>query len=281
MNRYAPFAILAGLSLLVAPMGNTAAAEDGPTYENPATKEIVAKMVEAHGGLKKWRGCPSIGFDSHLKVDFGGGNWVEFWEEVTVDPVSRRVYADLPNADGTKGMIAFDGKEAWSAGNLQGIAQAPARFTAWRNFYLFNIPWLTQDAGVTLGEPGKATLLDDTKEYITIRMAFKAGAGDTHKDTYILYIDPGTYQLKAAEYGMTYKSMLPEGVEETPRSVFVWEGTTTVDGFVALTNYTVYWTGDGSVAVVGDVSNWSFKEAFDESRMTMPSDGTADQSQPN
>ena len=30
--------------------------------------------------------------------------------------------------------------------------------TAWRDFYLFNIPWLTQDAGVSLGEPEKSNL---------------------------------------------------------------------------------------------------------------------------
>lgn len=280
MCRQALFGTLMGMFVLVAAPPGATRADNGPTYSSTATKEIVTKMVDAHGGIKKWRACPTVCFDSHLKVDFGGGNWVEFWEEVTVDPETRRVYADLPNPDGTKGMLAFDGTHAWSAGNLQGIGKAPARFTAWRNFYLFNIPWLTQDAGVILGEPGKSKIPNDSKVYLTIPMSFASGSGDTPRDTYVLYIDPDTYQLKASEYGMTYKSMMPEGVEETPRSVFVWDATAQVDGFLVLTQYNVYWKQDGSTAVVGEVSNWSFQRPFDDSRMNMPSDGSVDESQP-
>ena len=137
-----------------------------------------------------------------------------------------------------------------------------------------------QDAGVILGEPGRSKIPNDSKVYVTIPMSFASGSGDTPKDTYVLYIDPDTYRLKASEYGMTYKSMMPEGVEEMPRSIFVWDGTTKVDGLVVLTQYNVYWKHDGSAAVVGEVSNWSFQRPFDASRMKMPSDGSVDQSQP-
>jgi hypothetical protein len=279
MLRQGLFVMFMGLVLAALPCSSSGA-EGGPSYASPATKEIVAKMLDAHGGIEKWRACPTVCFDSHLRVDFGGGNWVDFWEEVMVEQGTRRVYADLPNQDGTSGQIAFDGQRAWSAGNLQGIARAPARFTAWRNFYLFNAPWLTQDAGVILGEPAKATIPNGSKEYITIPMSFETGTGDTSKDRYVLYIDPDTYQLKASEYGMTYKSMLPEGADETPRSVFVWEKTAKVNGLVVLTAYNVYWKHDGSKVVAGEVSNWSFHEPFDESRMKMPGDGIVDESQP-
>jgi len=251
-----------------------------PQYASPAAEEIIAKMIAAHGGLEKWNACPTVCFDTYLKVDFGGGNWVEFWEKVTVEQGTRRVYAELPNPDGTSGTIGFDGKTAWGAGNRQGMAMAPPRFTAWRDFYLFNIPWLTQDSGVILGEPGKAQIPNDPKEYITIPMNFETGTGDTSKDAYLLYIDPDTYRLKASEYGMTFKSMLPEGVESAPPSVFVWEATTEVDGLVVLTQYNVYWK-DGSLVTVGEVSNWSFSNPFDESRLEMPSDGSPDESQPH
>ena len=257
-----------------------AAASTGPRYAGPETKNVIEKMIEAHGGLEPWRSCPAVSFNSHLKVNFGDDNWVDFWEEVEVEQGSRRACAVLPNADGTKGMIAFDGEKAWSAGNLQGIAKAPARFSAWRNFYLFNIPWLTQDAGVILGEPGEGKLPNDAQTYITVEMTFKEGTGDTPKDRYVLYIDPETYQLKASEYGMTFSSMLPEGVESSPRSVFVWDKRSTVDGLVVLTGYNVFWTQSGDLAVAGEVSNWSFRKPFDESRMQMPVDGNIDSSQP-
>jgi len=255
-------------------------ARSGPQYASPAAEEVVAKMIEAHGGIEMWKACPTVCFDTHLKVDFGGGNWAEYWEKMTVEQGTRRVYADLPNADGTSGTIAFDGENGWGAGNLQGISRAPARFTAWRNFYLFNIPWLTQDSGVILGEPGGAQIPNDPKEYITVPMNFADGTGDTSKDTYVLYIDPDTYRLKAAEYGMTYRSMLPDGVDSSPRSVFVWEETAEVGGLTVLTRYNVYWKEDGSLVTTGEVSNWAFDRPFDESRLTMPSDGTPDASEP-
>jgi len=152
--------------------------------------------------------------------------------------------------------------------------------TAWRNFYLFNVPWLTQDSGVILGEPGKATIPNDTKEYITIPMNFEGDTGDTPGDTYVLYIDPDTYRLKATEYGMTFKSMLPEGTKTSPHSVFVWEETARVDGLVVLTSYNVYWKENGGLVTVGDVSNWAFDRPFDEAKMKMPADGTPDGSVP-
>ena len=155
-------------------LAGVGSAGTGPEYTPPATKEIVAKMLEAHGGIERWRACPTVAFDSHLELDVGGGNWIEFWEEVTVDARTRRVYADLPNKDGTKGQIAFDGETAWSAGNLQGLSRAPARFTAWRNFYLFDIPWMTQDDGVILGEPGEEVQV----EVPIINIGDIGGSGD-------------------------------------------------------------------------------------------------------
>ncbi len=247
------------------------------------TQQIIAKMIAAHGGLEKWRNSPSVSFHSHLKVNFGNNNWVPFWEEATVDPISRRVYSKLPNPDGTHGLIAFDGKQAWSAGNLQGISRAPARFTAWRNFYLFNLPWLTVDPGVNLSAVGRSkipVLPDDAKEYFTIKLTFESSAGDTPKDYYILYIDPDSYLLRASEYIMTYASMMQGGAEASPPSVFVWEKTEKVEGFVVPVRYTAYWK-DKSVAVKdGAISHWSFRQPFDAARLVMPTDGKLDDSRP-
>ncbi len=256
----------------------------GPKYASSKTQEVIEKMVEAHGGLEKWRKAPTVSFHSHLKVNFGGGNWVPFWEEATVETNSRRMYAKLPNADKTFGRIAFDGEKAWSAGKLQGISQAPARFTAWRNFYLFNIPWLTQDGGVNFGKVERTELslpqLEE-KEYLSIRMTFDPKTGDTSKDWYTLYIDPLSHQIQAAEYNMTYASMMRGGGESSPPSIFVWEETEWVEGLLVPKKYTVYWSKDKSVAVKdGTITNWSFSKSFDESQMEMPVDGKPDASVP-
>ncbi|MCI0691964.1 hypothetical protein L0337_08150 [candidate division KSB1 bacterium] len=274
---------ITNLLLVVGLTATAAKSYQRPKYASAKTKEVIERMIEAHGGLEKWRKAPAISFNAHLKVNFGGNNWVPFWEEATVETATRRAYAKLPNADGTHGSVAFDGKKAWSAGNLQGIARAPARFTAWRNFYLFNIPWLTQDAGVNLGEPGKGKLsmLEDSKEYFTVKMTFDPGTGDTPKDHYVLYIDPGTYRLKASEHVMTFASMMQGDAATSPPSIFVWEETANVDGLIVPAKYTVYWKADNSIAVKdGAISNWSFSKPFDESRLIMPPDGEPDESSP-
>ena len=275
MFTRAAITLIAGIFLVSMSHGGALCA----TYASSQTQETVMKMIDAHGGFDLWRNAPTVSFQSQLRVNFGGDNWVDYSEDVTVEQGSRRVYCELKNTDGTTGRIAYDGENAWSAGNLQGVARAPARFTAWRNYYLFNIPWLTQDDGVIFGEVTSAKIPNDEKEYLAVPMTFEAQAGDTPSDTYFLYIDPETRRLRAAEYGMTYKSMLPDGVESTPRSVFVWDEQTTVNGLVVLTRYTVYWK-DGSVAVTGSVSDWAFDRPFDESRLAMPEDGSVDKSEP-
>lgn len=274
----APGLVLGCALLIPAPVDADAS---GPVYASPATRAVIEKMVAAHGGLERWRSAPAIRFDSSLEVHFGGDNWVPFAEEAVVDPRTRRVYAKLPNADGTFGRIAFDGTRAWSAGELRGIARAPARFTAWRNFYLFSLPWMTQDPGVRLSEPGHARLHGESKDCITVTMTFDAGTGDTPKDHYVLYVDPDTHRLRAAEYVMTYASMMRDGVSESPPSIFMWEETATVDGFVVPTRYTVYWSRDHSVAVRnGTIRNWAFGARFDPSQLEMPEGATVDRSTP-
>lgn len=277
--------VMVGLNLACAgDVSNQAKTEtnsSGPQYASAESQEIIEKMVQAHGGLTAWRSAPSVRFDSHLKVNFGEDNWVSFWEEACVDPASRCAYAVLPNPDGTSGQIAFDGTRAWSAGDLRGIAQAPPRFTAWRNFYLFNLPWMTQDEGVILSEPREGTMPIDDQTLILVDMTFETGTGDTPRDYYTLYIDPETYRIHAAEYVMTYAAFMQPGKTESPPSVFVWDETETVEGLEVLTRYTVYWSGDGSVAVKdGEITNWSFSGSFDESRLEMPENATLDESSP-
>jgi len=250
-----------------------------PSYDSERCRAFIEKMLDAHGGIERWQKSPAISFSSHLKVDFGNGNWAPYWEEVTVETPTRRAYVVLKNADGSKGRVAYDGRQAWSAGTLQGVGRAPARFTAWRNFYLFNLPWMTQDDGVNLAEAGRGTVPNETKEYVLVKMTFDAGTGDTPKDYYTLYIDPETHRLHAAEYVMTYKSMM-RGRDESPPSVFVWNETQTVGGLVVPKKYTVHWK-DGSVAVKdGEVTNWNFAAQFDPSRLAMPTDGQLDESTP-
>ncbi|MGH7454436.1 MAG: DUF6503 family protein [bacterium] len=227
-------------------------------------------MISAHGGLEKWRLAPTVSFEDHF---LPAGAQKPSISQVTVEQGPWRVYLDFPE---TNARIAWDGKQAWSV-NWQ--APYPPRFLVLLNYYFLNLPWLTMDPGVILSEPGKAKLWDDPTEYITVKMTFEAGVGDTPDDYYVLYIDPKSHRLKACEYIVTYASLLPPGVEATPPHILVYEAFATVDGLVVPTRYSIY-EKNHSLYATCEIRSWSFKKPFDTARMTMPPDAVIDASSP-
>ncbi len=48
------------LSLASVLMVQTASAQNGPRYDSPETEELIERMIEAHGGMEKWRSAPSL-----------------------------------------------------------------------------------------------------------------------------------------------------------------------------------------------------------------------------
>lgn len=244
-------------------------------FASPQIESLVGEMTKAHGGLDRWREAASIQFNTNLVAVTG--MFPEYNEEVCIDPVSRAAYLKFP---GSTGRIAFDGNEAWSAGERRGLAAAPPRFTAWRNFYLLNIPFVIHDEGVYLSELSEAKLPGKSKAFKTIKMTFGEDTGDTPKDYYLLYIDPATHALAALEYNMTFASMLPQGMESLPTSLLTFEEYTTVDKFRMPVHYKVFFKEGNQFIIEGKVSSWNFSAPFDRSMMDKPADAQIDQSQP-
>ncbi|MFQ5348901.1 MAG: hypothetical protein ACE5EG_00500 [Thermoanaerobaculia bacterium] len=231
--------------------------------------EIARRMIGAHGGMEAWAGAPTVAFTDEFRP---GGVPSGFPGRIVVEQGSRRARLDYGN-----GMQAsWDGEKAWS---LNWMSPAPPRFLALLNYYFANLPWLTQDDGVNLGEPGTARLWDDPTEYITVKMTFGPGVGDTPDDYYVLYIHPETHRLHANEYIVTYRSILPEGVTASDPKILVYDEYTEVDGLVVPAHYTIY-TPDGSVYATCVFTDWSFDEAWDEAWMEMPEGAVVDNTQP-
>lgn len=245
------FALTAALALL----GATPAEEGVPAP--------VQKMIEAHGGLEAWRSAPTVSFTD----EWSGGRATR----VTVEQTSRRAYLEVP---GTEARIAWDGEKAWSE---NWTMSAPPRFLVGLNYYFLNLPWLTMDPGVQLADEGRVSLGDDPTAYHAVRMTFASGVGDTPDDYYLLYIDPQTWRLHGCEYIVTYRAVLPEGVDATPPHDLLFEEFETVDGLVVPTRFTIY-EKDGSVYAACSIRDWSFREPFDESRLVMPEGAVIDES---
>ncbi len=242
-----------------------------PEVEQPEPgRVIVRQMIEAHGGLEKWHSAPTVSFEASLLPPGASSPLVH---RVAVEQGSRRAYLDFPEMGAR---ISWDGEKAWSE-NWQG--PFPPRFFALLSYYFMNLPWLAADPGVNLSEPGIGTLWDDPTEYITVKMTFGPGVGDTPEDYYILHIDPDSYRLRAAELTVTYAAVLPPDID-VMTEVIVYEEFATVDGLAVPTKASIYGKDRSPLASFPEVRDWSFNKPFDESRMVMPSDAVFDTSSP-
>ncbi len=250
--------------VLLVSLASAGSAATGPE----ASLSLIAAMTEAHGGLERWQSAPTVG-------------WVDVWSgpdgepgppsRILVEQGSRRALIQV--GDGIE--MAWDGEKAWGR-NWE--LPYPPRFYALLNYYFLNLPWVVHDPGVVLSEPGTARLPDDPVEYRTVRMTFEPGVGDTPDDYYVLYIDPTTNRLRANEYIVTYRSLLPEGVAHTPPHILIYDEYREVDGLLVPTRFTVY--EDEALYAACEISDWSFSKPFDAARLVMPEDAVVDESVP-
>ncbi len=261
MRRFLP-----ALASLLLPIAAPLAAAEGP----PEALALLERMTAAHGGLAAWSAKPTV-------------SWVEAWSSpgqeagtamrVVVEQGRRR--AHLAAESGTA-RIAWDGERAWSLDWQEG---QPPRFIALLNYYFLNLPWVVHDPGIRLGEPARARLWDDPTEYWTVRVTFEAGVGDTPRDYYVLYIDPQTHRLRATEYIVTYRALLPPGAESLPPHVLVFEDWSTVEGLLVPSRFAIYGLDRSPLAACA-VRDWAFGVPFEEAWMTMPEGAVVDTSTP-
>ncbi|HET6349984.1 MAG TPA: hypothetical protein VFH88_12965 [Candidatus Krumholzibacteria bacterium] len=231
---------------------------------------IVVAMIDAHGGMASWRSAKTVYFECESRSPRDS---VATTAHVMVDNRTRRAYLDFPE---TGQSMAWDGKRAWS---MHWTRHTPPRFLALLNYYFLDLPWLTMDPGVKLTVAGTDTLWGDPTEFNVVNMTFMPGTGDTPRDTYRLYIDPASKQLKACAYTVTYRALLPDSVQSTPEHILVYEDYKKVDGMLMPSRYTIYSTDHQPLSTCS-VDEWAFDKPFDESRMQMPDSAVVDESKP-
>ena len=255
------------LVLSVSCSGSEEVAASGPRAGRE-TRQIVDAMIEGHGGFEAWSSAPTVSFECTF---LPAGAPSALVSREVIEQGTRRAYIDYP---GSEMRVAWDGERAWSK---EWSGPYPPRLMALMNYYFLNLPWLTLDPGVFLGDPETARLWDDPTEYVTIKMTFGEGVGDTPDDYYVLYINPTTHLLKACRFIVTYAEILPDGVESTPDHILVYDEFETVDGLTVPTRCSIYEL-DQTPYASSEIVNWSFSKPFDSSRMIMPEGGVVDTS---
>ena len=174
-----------------------------PQYASKKTKEVIKKMIDAHGGLDTWKVSKTFSYENVMFSKSLPGS--PFWiNRATVDTKTKRVYQEWPLH---KSSMASNGVDTWSVDWK--IGNAP-KFEALFFYYFLNLPWLTQDKNVTLGDVVKIKHKAFKNEVYVIDMGFKnkPAIGKTKNDTYKLYIDSKTFLLMGYEYTISYGHML-------------------------------------------------------------------------
>ena len=253
----------------------------GPIYASPATRAVIEKMVEAHGGIEPWRAAKTFSFDNlFFNPLYEQMRWPSPWwaSHEVIELSTRRAYHDWPL---DRARLTYDGEDVWTVDWGQ---KNPPKMQSLFFFYFIGLPWLTQDPNVRLEEPGTAKLPGEDTQYTTVRMEFaeKPPVGKTKQDTFLLYIDPKTHRLRAYEYTVGYGAMLdlmgiPDGQVAGPMLRFL-DKFAEVDGLLVPSEMH---TGspDGSQTWGYHVlMNHSLREPFDESRMNKPAKAVVDPS---
>ncbi len=237
--------------------------------------KAVREMIEAHGGWEKWASSPAVQFRHTLSVPGDPDVWESF---ETIEQGQRRAYLDWPRDEA---FIAFDGEKTWST-NWKRLN--PPSFMVHVAYYFLNLPWLTQDDGVRLSDAGTGKLPGDDRQYVTVKMTFEEGVGNTPDDYYTIYIDPETHRMKGAEFVVTHAVMLdlfnvPPEVKALGPLYHVYEEYGTFNGLVIPTAYTTY-RPDGKPYGNHTVEDIRFDVRFDVSKLAMPDNAVIDTSDP-
>jgi hypothetical protein len=241
---------------------------NGPEYASAKTKEVIQKMMDAHGGYEKWSALETMAFSSTMYSESLGV--LRFWiKDQVIEMKSRRTYQNWPLV-GSR--MSFDGEKVWSTDWRVGNPPSHQHSVF---FYYLNLPWLTQEDYVKLGE---TELIEhkafDNKVYKVV-MSYKKSpvVGKSAKDTYTLYIDADSYLLVGYEYTVGYGPMLD--ILGLPKDQEVFGPVLRKNNYIADINGLkfpiLFTTHDPEMTTqYGDhaIYNIQFNPEFDESRMT-------------
>ncbi len=256
----------------------TVGALSQPKYASKETKEVIQKMIEAHGGYDKWDQMKTQSFTTIMHSESLG--LLRFWiNDQVVDMQKRRSYQDWPLV---RSKMTFDGEKVWSVdwrvGNPPGHQHSVF-------FYYLNLPWLTQDDHVTLGE---SSLMEhkafDNKVYKVVMGFSKVPTvGKSIKDTYTLFIDSQSYLLVGYEYTVAYGPMLD--IMKVPKDQEYFGPVLRKNNYFAEIEglqFPLLFTSHNQeyTELYGDhvIYNLEFDLPFDESRMTPPENAVFDPS---
>ena len=250
-----------------------------PEYANEETQRVITAMVNAHGGIDKWRSIPAISFDAIMHNNYHGKNELAWWvARESIDQTTKQVYQDwyLDEAE-----IAYDGDQVWSKNWKK---SNPPTAMLYFFYYFINLPFITQDDGVMLSKVSEfAWPGHGGKTYHEVKMTFKEKPviGKSALDYFVLYIDPDTHLLVGYQYAIGNRAFLKALGQPPERQLFgpLWRLITknqTVDGLVFPAAFRTMPEADERIVGNHIITHMDVTTPFDPSSVKMPAGAVVD-----
>ncbi|MBR9853051.1 MAG: hypothetical protein GYB37_00520 [Algicola sp.] len=189
------------LTILLLFLGLSACKQNPKTnkIEAPAQQQVsepeakypnaLAKVFDAHGGLKQWKAQRTLSFVLP-KPELPETHTVDLWTRM--DRIDTDSFA-----------MGFDGKQAWLL-DIDENYKGDVGFYHNLMFYFYAMPFVLADDGIMYSET--EDLKYEGKSYPGIKIAYRSGVGASSKDEYFIHFDADTHKMAWLGYTVTYRS---------------------------------------------------------------------------
>ena len=240
--------------------------EEEATPSNMAPEFI--DVLDAHGGLEAWNSYQSVTFTLR---DFPSGDG-----DRTLTDVHRVNLRDREQViRGENYVVVSTGDTTWASPNLAATG-VPPRMYQGASFYLFGMPFVFSDPGITVVSHGDTEFGGETLEEFEVTMPGDLGDGG---NGYRLFVDPQTKQL---QYG-TWTVMYPAVKDMNLAQMVHYQEWQTVGGLTVPARVALY-TAPGEVTPDTPGATFYFEEVsfsdqpFAKEDFRRPENGVADMS---
>lgn len=202
----------------------TAWAED-PANAEAKGRQILAQVVEAHGGLERFRSFGTLTYHTD-GLPYSATAPLDF--DHTADLIARRHRMEGRSAKGAF-VTGSNDTQGWTT-DADALGIQP-RWVNHGNSYFVLMPFVFADPGVHVCRVGERVY--DGQTYDAIAINYDHDRGDTSDDDYILYIDQSTRRLRLIDFSVTYGPMRGDTpIDQLPRRSLEFVEWQVIDGLI-------------------------------------------------
>lgn len=258
--------------LLVVPTMSAAAPWFGgdPRYSDDASRILAAELLEAHGGMAPMASAKSLQFNFFTKML---GNPTPFYSLETLDLETGDAYIDWPFWNAT---IGWDRQKLWTRNWPMPL---PAGFFVRLTSSFLTLPWQIQTGSALIGPVSVDRLPGDDTNYDVLHVTFADRHPGIPGTFYEIFVDPDTRLMAGVRFDINHPGMVANPKQPLGPNYHVFGDYRSFNDLTIPTFYKSY--GQGSSAG-GDsnayhfVWNMQVDQAFDTSRVELPSDALVD-----